>query len=159
MIYSENGQLQWRAYLQSAGGSAYLYTKDSESERRAVEVLTEAMRDKQYGIESILTKRELGAMLASSKVNYAVEARAGFSFDDSVKYPTVEDLAALGTTYATHGYSPDKPGYKCVFIASGPGMTKDKPLGPMEMVDVAPTLAKILGLHFSDCDGRAHCLV
>ena len=154
LIYLENGQLQWKAYLQSAGGSAYLYTKDPESEQRAVQVLTEAMQDGQYGIESVLTRPALDAYHISDAVACAVEAKEGFYFDERLLYHTVENLDELGITYATHGYSPEKPNYKCIFIASGAHAAKDKPLGPMDMVDVAPTLARILGLDFYPCNGK-----
>jgi predicted AlkP superfamily pyrophosphatase or phosphodiesterase len=158
LIHEDKGNMCWQAYLQSAGGSAYLYAKDSESERRAVEVLTKAMQDESYGIGSILTRAELDSLRATNSVNYALEAKLGYSFDDSLENPTVENLEELGITYATHGYSPHRPEYKCIFIASGATIARGKNFGPMDMVDVAPTLARILGLDFYPCDGKAVAL-
>lgn len=156
LIYEDQGKLRWRAYLQSAGGSAYLHVRDHNphDEQLALQCLQEAMKDEKYGIESIYNRKELDALRAGRHVNHVVEAKRGYNFIDSLSESTIENYLAKGITYANHGYSPEKQGYKCNFIASGCHIKKNFQLGPMEMVDIAPTMARVLGLDFYHCDGR-----
>lgn len=156
LIYEENGKLQWRAYLQSTGGNAYLHIKDGdqEGESIAIDILTKAMDEERYGIEAIYDRKKLDSLHVHKDIKYVVEAKVGFSFDDALKEPTIESYIEKGIKYATHGYSPEKPNFKCIFIASGTNIKKNHPLGPIEMVDIAPTMARILGLDFYPCDGK-----
>jgi predicted AlkP superfamily pyrophosphatase or phosphodiesterase len=83
-----------------------------------------------------------------------IEARQGYYFDEAIAEPTVHYITAPGKQYATHGYSPHKPDYTCLFIAAGNGVLRRGDLGALEMVDIAPTMANLLGLPFSRRDGR-----
>jgi len=155
-IYEENGRPAWKAYLQTTGGNAYLHVKDNdkEVEREAVDLLRRAMDAGRYGIEAIYDRAELDRLRAPKEISYVVEARPGYHFCDELHEQTVESYTEQGKKYATHGYSPEKPGYKCIFLAFGPGIKKGFDAGPIEMVDIAPTAARILGMDFYACDGR-----
>lgn len=156
LIVEEKGEMKWRAYFQSTGGAAYLHIKegDEEAERIASAILRKAMTNARYGIEHIFSREELDRLHVDRSINMMVEAKVGYSFDDTLEEPIILDLAAKNIRYATHGYSPDKENYKCVFIASGPLIKKDYLLGDLEMVDIAPTLGKILGVDFNNGDGK-----
>jgi predicted AlkP superfamily pyrophosphatase or phosphodiesterase len=54
-----------------------------------------------------------------------------------------------------HGYLPTKPGLQTGFIAAGRGIKKGVVLDSIRLVDVAPTIAELLGLEMKDTDGRA----
>lgn len=157
LIYEENGSLSWRAYLQSAGGSAYLHVKenDEEAKKLAVHILEKAADDEGTGIEKIYTEEERKRFHAFPVSGYMLEAKTGYCFDDSLTGPFVTDLEKENKTYATHGYSPEKPEYRCGFVVSGNCIKKEYKLGEIQMVDIAPTIAAILGIDFGPCDGRA----
>lgn len=157
LIYEEKGEMKWRAYLQSAGGSAYLHLKENDEEAKwmALNILNEAAADECYGIEKLYTKKELGGFHAASSVQYMLEAKTGYCFEDSLDGPVITDLEAEGIKYATHGFSPDKAGYQCNLVVSGDCIKKGYPLGEIRMVDIAPTMANILGIDFHACDGRS----
>ncbi|WP_058486690.1 alkaline phosphatase family protein [Defluviitalea phaphyphila] len=157
LIFEENGEMKWRAYFQSTGGSAYLYTKpeDKEAEKLAFDIINNALKNDLYGIEKIYTRKELEHFPVNKNIRYMVEAKIGYSFDDNLEIPIIVDLEKQGISYATHGYFPDKTNYKCGFLISGDRIKKDYELGNIEMVDIAPTMAKILGIDFRNCDGRA----
>jgi predicted AlkP superfamily pyrophosphatase or phosphodiesterase len=156
LIYDDNGKLNWRAYLQTTGGNAYLHIKDgdSEAEKIALQVLEEAMEEGSFGIEAIYDRKKLDELHAPKELKYVVEAKPGCHFHDDLNEETVEDYLRQGKRYATHGYSPDKPGYQCIFMATGPNIKKNHLLRPIEMVDIAPTIARVLGMEFYPCDGR-----
>lgn len=155
LIYEENEGLQWRAYIQGAGGSAYLHIKegDNEAKQRAIEVLNKAFREDTLGIEAIYSREELSAYHVAQNYEFMLEAKQGYSFEDSLNGPIVENLQEKNCTYATHGYSPNKPDYQSNLIISGPGIKSQHDMGAIQMVDIAPTMAKILGIDFPKCDG------
>jgi len=156
LIYEENGSMHWRAYLQSTGGSAYLHVKenDDEAKQRALGILQKAAGEETLGIEKIYTGEELERFHAFPVSGCMLEAKLGYSFDDRIVGPLVTDLKKENKTYATHGYSPEKPEYNCCFVVSGNGIRKGYQLGEIHMVDIAPTIASILGIDFGPCDGK-----
>lgn len=157
LIYEENGGLKWRAYVQNAGGAAYLHIRenDGEAERLALDILNKAIAEDCYGIERLYTREELDGCHAASVVRFMLEAKPGYCFDDGLEGPVVTDLKERGIRYATHGFSPDKPGYRCNLVISGDCIKSGYELGEVQMVDIAPTMASILGVNFTNCDGRA----
>lgn len=156
LIFEEKGEVKWRACLQSTGGAAYLHIKegDLEAETVAYTVLKDAMQKGDYGIEHIYSREELDSLHVNKSINTMVEAKSGYSFVDTLKGPMIIDLEEKDIKYATHGYSPDKENYKCVFVASGPLIKENYFLEDIEMVDIAPTIGKILGIEPKNCDGR-----
>lgn len=156
LIYEENGEMNWRAYFQCGGGSAYLHVQpgDEEAEEVALAAVRDAMTNASSGIESVYTGEELARLRASQTTKYMLEAKKGYCFDESLDQPTIVDLRQHGVRYATHGYSPDKDGYRCNAVFSGDQVKSGYPIGDIEMVDIAPTLARILGIEFGPCDGR-----
>lgn len=156
LIEEYQGRYTWRAYFQSTKGSAYLRVKpgDKEALARAVKVMENAARNESYGIEQIFDREDLDTLHADSSALYMVEAKKGFSFSEEIGGPTILDLNQTGICNATHGYSPEKEGYRCNFVAAGAGIRKDYCLPSMEMVDIAPTIADLFGLEIEQTDGR-----
>lgn len=156
LIYEENGEMKWRAYFQCGGGSAYLHIKqgDEEAEQLALAVIEDYMKDDSCGIEKLYASDELDYFHAAQTTQYMLEAKRGYCFDESMDEPTIVDLDKQGVKYATHGYSPDKDDYRCNVVVSGDKVKNDYHIGDIKMVDIAPTMAKILGIYFNQCDGK-----
>lgn len=156
LIYEENGVMKWKAYIQNAGGAAYVHLKDKdkETEQLVLDILKKAMAEHDYGIEKLYGKEEGKALHVPASASYMLEAREGYCFTDEWEGPVVTDLEEKGEKYATHGFSPDKPGYKCNLVIAGDCIKKGYQLGKIQMVDIAPTMAEILGIEFGNCDGR-----
>ncbi len=146
----------WKVYVQGAGGAAYLYCRPGENHARelALEVLQAAVHEESLGIERVYTRDEFEKLQIDSDAEAIIEARPGFCFDDSVEMPLIVDLEHLGKRYATHGYLPEKEGYHTNIVLSGECMKEKYTFGPMDMVDLAPTIADILGIEFGPCDGH-----
>ena len=60
----------------------------------------------------------------------------------SVKGSVVEDVAPRGI----HGLNPERAELQAGFVVAGPGVAAGVSLGPIRQIDVAPTLAALLGL-------------
>jgi predicted AlkP superfamily pyrophosphatase or phosphodiesterase len=56
---------------------------------------------------------------------------------------------------SNHGYLPTKPGLQTGFLLAGRGVKKGVVLESVRLVDVAPTIAELLGLNMKDTDGHA----
>jgi predicted AlkP superfamily pyrophosphatase or phosphodiesterase len=54
----------------------------------------------------------------------------------------------------THGYLPDHPRMHAGMVLSGNRIRKGERIGLVRNLDVAPTIAEILGLHMPDAEGR-----
>jgi arylsulfatase A-like enzyme len=54
----------------------------------------------------------------------------------------VEEIAPRGV----HGLNPERAALQAGFVVAGPGVAAGVSLGPIRQIDVAPTLAALLGL-------------
>jgi len=79
-------------------------------------------------------------------------AKAGYAF---LKSPSWSDAVVESKTYlGTHGYPASDPEMDGVFVASGYGIKKGAPLGKISNLDVAPTLARLLGVALPGVEGH-----
>jgi predicted AlkP superfamily pyrophosphatase or phosphodiesterase len=78
-----------------------------------------------------------------------VDYKIGYYAGSSLTGPLVTPSALKGT----HGYLPDNKEMRASFMIAGPGI-KAKKLGEIDMRDIAPTLAKILGVPFPSAGGK-----
>lgn len=157
LIYEDNGRMYWRAYVQGAGGAAYLHVQpgDHEAKTIALSILNQAAQNEDYGIEAILSRDELNELHVSDEFSYMIEAKRGYAFEDDHLQEVVVDLHALGQVYATHGYSPDKPNYTSNLVISGKNVKAGVQIGEVSVIDIAPTIAHVLNVDFPNSDGRA----
>lgn len=157
LIYEVNGEMKWRAYVQGAGGAAYLYVQphDEEALKLALQLLEGAAQNEAYGIEAIYDRQILDSMHIDEKFSYMLEAKEGYCFEDAYNKEVIVDLHAAGKVYATHGYSPDIPDYTSNLVISGASVKTGYDIGNVGVIDIGPTIAHILGLDFEAIDGRA----
>ncbi|WKY44959.1 ectonucleotide pyrophosphatase/phosphodiesterase [Eubacteriaceae bacterium ES2] len=156
LITEKKGKLSWQAYAQSCGGAAYIYIKNQDPTitRAVKDLIDQAITDGQCGIEKCFDEVDMARFhTAAPNAAMMVEARVGTAFSDSLEGPIVYNLGEK--KYATHGYDPNKVGYRCNFVAAGPGIKKNFELDEIQMVDIAPSMAQMLGLSFYECDGGA----
>jgi predicted AlkP superfamily pyrophosphatase or phosphodiesterase len=79
-------------------------------------------------------------------------AKSGYSFSGAVGGPvTAEVPQAAGS----HGYLASDPEMPCIFIASGRGVRPGAKLEQITNLDIAPTIARLLGLQFPSAKGKA----
>ncbi len=66
------------------------------------------------------------------------------------------DLATikLPKLSGTHGYLPDQPDMLSLCIVSGPGVRAGTKLGKIPAIDIAPTVARILGIELPTAEGK-----
>jgi hypothetical protein len=67
--------------------------------------------------------------------------------------PNVDPLVPAGALKGMHGYLPSMPSMATGFIASGAGVRQGLRLPLVRMVDVAPTVAALLGIDLQGATG------
>jgi predicted AlkP superfamily pyrophosphatase or phosphodiesterase len=145
------------AYVVTQGGMAFAYVIN---ESRKAELLP-ALKDmftRMEGVDRVLDGNEgptlgmptpaenqgMGDLILYPKAGYAFKSDAG---GDEVVIPSVN----YG---GSHGYMNSDPELDGIFIASGRGIKKGAVLERMTNLDVAPTIAKLMGLDMPPMDGR-----
>lgn len=146
-------QNQWKAQFLASGGSAFLYVKNKNDKKtiRQVKELLGALPEAQQKLFRVLEGKELAASGADPKVALALAAEPGIAFSGAA---TGEVLKK--TKGGTHGYFPNFAEIQTGFIGYGAGFKKGAMVPVMEMVDMAPLAASLLGLPFKTAEGKLY---
>lgn len=145
------------AYVVPEGGTAILYVTVPDASgdvlaraRKAVEgvegvaQLIAPAEYASYGLPDPGSNNQMGALF--------ITGRDGYSFGAAGGADVVVDTGegSLGA----HGYVATDPDLGSLFIAAGAGVKAGVTLDGVESVDVAPTIARLLGLPMPGVDGR-----
>jgi len=145
--HSAGKVISWKAFAKSNGGSAYLYQKTvSENTAKLHALLKKLQEDPKNGIERILTSEEAAAEGADPACTFMLEAKEGYLFTDAPKRHKKAGKA-------DHGYHPSKPNFRTFYAMAGPDIRQGVKIDRMSLLDIAPTLAKLLDLPFESTDG------
>ena len=144
----------WRASAWLAGGSAAIVLKDATdraANTRVRELLNEMLADPVAGIASVLEPAEFEAEGGFPGAAFVVGLRPGYQLGAKFDGPVVVPRKPGGM----HGYLPENPEMRSSLFLAGPGVPKGFSLGIVDMRDIAPTLAELLGLGLSTSQGRS----
>ncbi len=160
MDLDEKGNIKdYIAFSKSSGMSAQIYLKEPDNKEALAQteaVLRKLCDDGIYGISRVYTSAEL---LENEKVaggfSFMVETDGYTSFSNQWQRPFVvnKDLSDYRFGNATHGHHPDK-GPQPTLFAFGPSFKAGAVLEKANLVDEAPTIAKILGVDLGSVDGQ-----
>lgn len=146
---------EWKAWFENTGGSAGVYLKDPKDDATAKSV--RALAEKHAVLESgkrlyrIVEKAEVEKRGGPKNALFCLEAESGYMFSASV---SGSNLVRRATLKGNHGWFPETRGMETGFIAVGRGIRKEATLDTIEMVDVAPTVAALLGFALEGVEGR-----
>jgi predicted AlkP superfamily pyrophosphatase or phosphodiesterase len=133
-----------RVSTAASGGTALVYADDPAAEaeiRAAVTSLGDA-------VARVYERDELAAAGADPRAFLALAAAPGHGFSDARTTPVI----APATIGGTHGWPPTDPAMASSFIAFGPRIAP-RALGPIRMIDIAPTVATWLGVTLPGATG------
>jgi predicted AlkP superfamily pyrophosphatase or phosphodiesterase len=144
----------WRAMPWVTGGSAAIVLKDPKDQATLGEVralLAKLAADPASGIDRVLEAEELHQKGGYPNASFFVGLKPGWRTGSTLTGPVVSKVKPGGT----HGQLPDQPDLRAAFFLVGPGVPAGKNLGVIDMRDIAPTLAKVVGLALPSADGKA----
>ncbi|WP_439697436.1 alkaline phosphatase family protein [Mucilaginibacter sp. AW1-7] len=149
----------------ASGGSCFLYGQPG-TEKQVIDSLNKLPKDKR-GLFRIIDRKELDHMGADSNALLALTAQPGMVFSGSVAPAKATNLGVgtfiqnsplegvfIPTQGGHHGYDPNIKEMWTGFIAAGAGIKKGGHIDEIHMVDIAPLIAKLLGIEFKTPDGR-----
>ncbi|MGA2982182.1 MAG: ectonucleotide pyrophosphatase/phosphodiesterase [Terriglobia bacterium] len=128
----------------SAGGSLAVYwlEEPSADDRRRLATAVDRLRAT-GAVQAIVDRRQLEALQADPDAELMIEAAPGFCFSDRLEGPVLSDTSK---DRGTHGYLPSHQGMEAMFTAVGRDIAPGKNLGRMSLKQIAPTLARVMGL-------------
>ncbi|RZM20885.1 MAG: alkaline phosphatase family protein [Pedobacter sp.] len=140
------------AKFQSAGGSAFFHLKDLKDKATLAKVRKKLAELPQEYKEMyrIVERPELDKLGADPHASFALAAAKGVYIQDAASGPLVSSKKG-----GAHGYYPDVADIQTGFIIAGAGAKKGVVLESIGLEDVAPTVAKLLGIKLTNPDGKA----
>jgi predicted AlkP superfamily pyrophosphatase or phosphodiesterase len=143
----------WHAFAWGAGGSAAVMLKDQndkEARDKAREVLRRLVADPESGLLKFYEGEESRRLEGFPNAAFIVGAKPGFSLGGGLDAPVIRDIKPGGG----HGYLPELTEMDSSFFIAGPGIPAGHNLGRIDMRDIAPTLANLLGVDLPSAEGR-----
>ena len=142
---------QWRVTSFGGGGSFGLVVHDPNDQAAIDLTLKTFQKLKQQdccGIDQIFDRQQLQAAKGYATSFLAIGMKPGFSADGGEDGPWVTPSQGKGA----HGYPPGPKEMDAAFAAMGPGIPHTR-LPRAHIVDVAPTVAALLGLRMTNVEG------
>jgi predicted AlkP superfamily pyrophosphatase or phosphodiesterase len=136
----------WQAYFHSSGGSGYVYLGNGTEalRKRVAALLARIEADPEAGVEDVWTDLDLAKFGAHPQASFGLDVKNGWytgSGHDALVTRT--DRRRGG-----HGYMPARRELHASLILNGPGIPRGN-LGVVRMTQIAPTLARMLGVSLS----------
>ena len=149
-----------RAQVVPEGGIGMVYLTDPgqrEADRARIrelfagsEGIAEILSPEQFAANGLPHPREYEQM-----ADLVLVGKDGYTFSGSAEGDQfVVPQAAGGISLGNHGFIATNPKMNAVFVASGAGIKRGAKLGLIENIDVAPTVARLLGRDMPQVDGR-----
>jgi predicted AlkP superfamily pyrophosphatase or phosphodiesterase len=146
--------IRWDAAPWPSGGSAAVVLArpgDAALRSRVAALLDSLAADPASGVGRVIDKAQIAALGGAPDADFFVDARIGYNIGGLLTGPLVGPRSEVGT----HGYFPDHPEMRSTLIIEGPGVSRPGSLGEVDMRDIAPTLAHLLGVALPSADGKA----
>jgi predicted AlkP superfamily pyrophosphatase or phosphodiesterase len=151
---AEGNPTAWNAAVWPSGGSAgvVLARRDDPALRAKVaDLLSSLAADPASGIGRVIDRDQIARMGGATDMDFFVDAKIGYNIESKLTGP----LIGPGSEKGTHGYFPEHPEMRATLIIEGPGVTRTGSLGEVDMRDIAPTVAKLLGVAFPSAEGKS----
>ncbi len=140
----------WKAQFFTVGGSAYLYVKNDDKQvLEQVKRILAQLPESRKKLFEIVDRKKIAEIGGNPEVALALTGLNGTAFGNAFMGKDVK--AGHG---GAHGYFPDFREIQTGFIAFGPGIKKGGVIPEMNLRDIAPVIAKLLGLSLPTAEGK-----
>ncbi len=154
LITDDKGKItDWKAAIHYDGPLVGIMLKDpndKETLNKVHKILEGLIKDPKNGIARIYERREMAKYGGFPDAAFVIEASPGYSFNPAMEEPLVSDTSSKGA----HGYCPSNPDMNAAFVISGNGIRKGVVIKKMKLIDVAPTLGKLMGWNLPQAEGK-----
>jgi predicted AlkP superfamily pyrophosphatase or phosphodiesterase len=143
----------WQAEPWEAGGSIAIMLADPSDKAmkdKVAALLKKLADDPANGIAQVIDRDGIAKRNGGPEPSFWVDLKIGYSAGHNNTGPIVTAPSVKGM----HGYFPSHPEMRATFMIAGPGVPKKGSLGEIDMIDIAPTLAKILDVKLPTATGK-----
>lgn len=143
----------WRAVAQSFGGSAAIFLKNPQDQVTAQEVeqlFRTLEEDSDNPLWRISVRREAARLGADPRAALFLDAAPLFQMSDRASGSTTGKAADR----AAYGYLPSRAEMRGALFISGKAIKAGQKIEYARLIDVAPTIARLLGLEMKTARGR-----
>jgi len=150
------GKLEYDAQSISEGGIALVYVPGSRTNPALLERVRQSMVGLE-GVERVVTQDQYGTYglplpgQDPQAPHLVLAAKDGYAFSNET---TGEDIEALPRPIGAHGYLQTNPKLDGAFIIAGAGVRSGTRVPRVVNLDVAPSIARLLGLRMENVDGH-----
>ena len=144
----------WRAMPWNDGGSAAIVLrdpKDAALRDKVGALLAQLQKDPAFGFDQVLDKAQVASDGGAAQANWFVLFKPGYEMAPKPDAP----LPSPSHYRGMHGYDPALPQMRSTFLIEGKGVPAGKDLGDIDMRDIAPTVARMLGVSLPQAQGKA----
>lgn len=146
-----------RAWSLRGGGCSMIYLLDDENKETLRQQVKEMMSELE-GVDKVLDVDEFtryglpDPAENPQQADLMLVAKRGYSFDRD--HRGTNPIKDVGSRKGAHGHLPDPPYMHAMFVAAGAGIKPGIQLKTVSNLDVAPTIAKLLGVELPTAEGR-----
>ncbi|MEW6737712.1 MAG: ectonucleotide pyrophosphatase/phosphodiesterase [Acidobacteriota bacterium] len=154
MTLSQNGQIKdWQAMIYGHGGSVAVIARQTGNqalEQRIVDIFETIARKPNSPIYRVVKRDELARLGANPMAVCFLDAAPDYQMSDQITTVLTEQSKDKGV----HGYLPSRPEMFASLIACGRGIKSGRRESFTQNINVAPTVAALLGFILPDAEGR-----
>ena len=156
LLSGGSGEPRGDAWVMPEGGSAMVYVTDPTRRAKLVPELIQMFTgvegvEQVYGVEDFAKLGLPTPSQSNQAPDLVLAAKPDYMFANESEGDVITRLSAAGT----HGYLNSDPQMQAIFIASGAGIPRGVQLGQISNLDVAPTIAALLGIKMRRTQGHA----
>ncbi len=143
----------WRAFAWNSGGSAAVMLNDRndrEARDKVREVLQRIASNPENGLLKFYEGEEARKLGGFPDAAFIVGVKSGFYLGGGLDAPILRDIKPGGG----HGFLPELAEMDSSFFIAGLGIPAGRNLGRIDMRDIAPTLASLVGVELPAAEGR-----
>ena len=158
-LSSSNIVTKARVQLISEGGTGMIYLNNPDTREADRKKVIELLRGKE-GIAEMIAPADFARHgypnpeKHRGMADLVIAAENGYGFSASATGEEFVRTTGVKDNVGYHGYLASNPKMNAVFIAAGRGIKRGSKIGVVECVDIAPTIARLLGQNFPNTDGK-----
>ena len=144
-----------QVYAMGQGGGCFIYVLDQANRQGLIADLKPklaAMEGVSFVSDNPADVGHISATEDAREPDLFLSAKDGYSFSDSLA--DSKDVSEATEVKGSHGYLHTEDQLGGSFIMSGAGVKPGVVIDAIKNLDVAPTMAKLLGLEMKNVDGR-----
>ncbi|HEX3397196.1 MAG TPA: ectonucleotide pyrophosphatase/phosphodiesterase [Steroidobacteraceae bacterium] len=137
---------EWKAQPWSGSGMAAVMLRDpadSQVQSQVRNLLQALKADPNNGIAEVLERGAVKQRGAFPDASFLIIMKLGYYALADATSPLQSDVQG---TPGSHGFSPEYPEMRAAFFIAGSGIARGRDLGVIDMRQIAPTVAKLLGV-------------